>query len=149
MLLHKLASQLKSLYASLLVCQARWLWFPTVSRYCSRCNNLSADMFLEHPYVSHCQGYLAHARQDPLFSAPRLKSFPEYLSESTSRWHPGSYTNDARFPWLYTHSTAYDFQLSSEFNQKDYDPIKTATKNREDPKLLFLSGYPSAGCVMV
>jgi len=145
MLLHKLASQLKLLYALLPICQARWLWFRMVSNHRSRCIYLFADVFLEHPYVSHCQEYLAHARQDPLFSAPHLKSFLEYLSESSSRWHPGTYTSNARFTWLYTHSTAYDLQLSSNFNPKDYDPIKTATKGREDPKLLFLSGYPSAG----
>jgi len=43
---------------------------------------------------------------------------------------------------------AYNLQLSSEFNPQNYDPIKTATKKCEDPKLLFLDGCPSAGCVI-
>ena len=116
-----------------------------LSTYYSTCKRLFTYVSSEHPYVSHCRRYLADACRDPLFSAPHLKGFLEYLSEYSSQWLPAPYTNDKPFYWSYPCLVTGDLQLSSDTKSKSFDTLGRAARDYENPELLFLSGCPSPG----
>jgi len=106
---------------------------------------LFAYVILEPPYVSLCKENLAIAREDPLFSAPHLEDFLEYLSESSSQWPRGPYTEDAPFAWSYLIPESGALKLSPQSRSKDFDPVRKVPKDSSDHELLFINGHPSPG----
>jgi hypothetical protein len=111
-----------------------------ISAHCSLHICLFTYVVSEHPYVTHCRRYLAEAERDPLFSAPHLKDFLEYLSEPSPQWP----IDDKRFTWSYPRPMTNDLRRSSDTRSNSSGIPEKVTRGYESLELLFLSGYPSS-----
>lgn len=124
--------------------QAQRVPCQIVSTQRSTLTHIPAYVVSAHPYVLCCEKELEDACQDPLFNAPHLRVFVDFLLKPSSQRSLESYTEGTPFAWSYTYSATGALHFSSHSRSRDFDLVERAGRDLDNFDLVFLNGHPSS-----